>query len=92
MTKATETGVGVLALGAIYFSLYSGVIPASDKFRTEILPYIPWWGLVAFGSYSLGTLGWGVFTFNDKEEKYEELLCQIDEAKKFYKEHSIELD
>ncbi|KAK6203476.1 dolichol-phosphate mannosyltransferase subunit 3 [Scheffersomyces amazonensis] len=92
MTKATEAILTVFALSAIYFALYTGVIPTSDKIHEEILPYLPWWGLVTFGSYALGTLGWGVLTFKDKEDKYKELLVQIDEAKKFYKSKGLNLD
>jgi hypothetical protein len=35
---------------------------------------IPWWLLVSFGSYSLWSLGWGLFTFRDCSEAYEELM------------------
>ncbi|ODV66511.1 dolichol-phosphate mannosyltransferase subunit 3 [Hyphopichia burtonii NRRL Y-1933] len=92
MTKATETALAFFALSAIYFALYSGVIPTSTLIHDEILPFLPWWGLVAFGAYALGTLGWGVFTFKDKEEKYKELLDQIEEAKAFYKTKGVDLD
>lgn len=36
---------------------------------------IPWWLLVSFGAYSLGSLGWGLFTFRDCPEAYQELLA-----------------
>lgn len=74
MTKATETASVLLIVAALYLALYTGVIPVCDKVRNEILPFFPWWCLVAFGSFSLGTLGYDVLTFNDKEEKYHELL------------------
>jgi dolichyl-phosphate mannosyltransferase polypeptide 3 len=35
---------------------------------------IPWWLLVSFGSYSLWSLGWGLYTFKDCPEAYTELL------------------
>ena len=70
MTKATETGLTIFALSAIYFALITGVIPTPAKIHDEILPYLPWWGLVTFGSYALSTLGWGIVTFKDKEHKY----------------------
>ncbi len=40
------------------------------------LPFmqIPWWCLVAFGAYSLGSLGLGLVRFRDCPEAYEELL------------------
>ncbi|CAK7903276.1 hypothetical protein CAAN1_07S06700 [[Candida] anglica] len=92
MTKATETLLTFFAVSAVYFALYAGVIPTSDKIHSEILPYLPWWALVSFGAYALGTLGWGVYTFKDKEGKYKELLVQIDEAKDFYKKKGVSLD
>lgn len=92
MTKATETFVAVFAVSAVYFALYSGVIPTSTLIHDEILPYLPFWGLVTFGAYALGTLGWGVLTFKDKEGSYKELLGQIDEAKTFYKSKGLDLD
>lgn len=92
MTKATEALLTVFALSAVYFGLYAGVLPSTAKFHDEILPYLPFWLLVSFGSYALGTLGWGVYTFKDKEAKYKELLGQIDEAKSFYKSKGVELD
>lgn len=92
MTKITETLLAFFALSAVYFALYAGVIPTSEKVHDEILPFLPWWTLVTFGAYSLGTLGWGVLTFKDKEDKYKELLNQIDEAKSFYKQKGIDLD
>lgn len=92
MTKATETFVAVFAVSAVYFALYSGVIPTSTLIHDEILPYLPFWGLVTFGAYALGTLGWGVLTFKDKEGSYKELLGQIDEAKAFYKSNGLDLD
>lgn len=92
MTKATETAVAVFAVTAVYFALCTGVLPTGELVRNEILPYLPWWGLVTFGAYALGTLGWGVFTFQNKEASYKELLQQIDEAKVFYKSKGIDLD
>ncbi|KAI3402742.1 hypothetical protein KGF56_004416 [Candida oxycetoniae] len=84
MTRATDTGLKFFALSAVYFALYTRVIPSTDKFHDEILPYLPWWLLVTFGSYALSTLGWGIVTFKDKEDKYEELKAQIEEINAYY--------
>lgn len=92
MTKATETAVAFLAVSAVYFAMYTGTIPVGETIHNEILPYLPFWALVSFGSYALGTLGWGVLTFKDKHESYKELLQQIDEAKVFYKQRGLDLD
>ncbi|KAA8904217.1 hypothetical protein TRICI_005592 [Trichomonascus ciferrii] len=81
MTKATETAqfLGVATL--IYLALYVGLIPTNQVFRDEVLPVFPFWCLVAFGSFALGTLGYDVLTFNDKEDKYRELLKAKDELR-----------
>ncbi|EGW35113.1 uncharacterized protein SPAPADRAFT_131507 [Spathaspora passalidarum NRRL Y-27907] len=92
MTKATDAALTLYTLVAIYFASYVGIFPLPQKVHDEILPYLPFWGLVTFGSYALATLGWGIVTFKDKEDKYKELVGQIDEAKQFYKSKGIELD
>ncbi|KAG2110114.1 dolichol-phosphate mannosyltransferase subunit 3 [Suillus clintonianus] len=58
----------------------------------EILPVIPWWLLVSFGSYSLWSLGWGVFTFRDCPEAYHELLQEINEAKNDLRTRAVTVD
>lgn len=92
MTKATETGLTLFAISAIYYALWTKLIPIPELLHEEILPYLPWWALVSFGAYALATLGWGIVTFKDKEDKYRELVGQIEEAKGFYKSKGIELD
>lgn len=92
MTKATEAAVFFIFITSIYIGLWAGVFPVGEKIKHDILPYLPFWGLVSFGSYALATLGWGVYTFKDKEAKYKELLVQIDEAKEFYKSKGIKLE
>ncbi|KAG1750563.1 dolichol-phosphate mannosyltransferase subunit 3 [Suillus paluster] len=56
----------------------------------EILP--AWWLLVSFGSYSLWSLGWGVFTFRDCPEAYHELLQEINEAKNDLRSRAVTVD
>lgn len=89
MTKATETGIFLLALAALWALLYTAVIPLPDTVRTEVVPVLPWWLLVSFGSYALFTLGYDVVTFNDKPEKYRELMEQIAAAKTDLRAHGI---
>jgi len=36
-------------------------------------PQIPWWTLVAFGSYSLWTLGWAMLSFRECPDAFLEL-------------------
>ncbi|KAF7331785.1 Dolichol-phosphate mannosyltransferase subunit 3 [Mycena kentingensis (nom. inval.)] len=58
----------------------------------EIWPLIPWWLLVSFGSYSLWSLGWGLFTFRDCPEAYEELMKEISLAKDDLRSKGLSLD
>ncbi|ESW98338.1 hypothetical protein KL918_003916 [Ogataea parapolymorpha] len=92
MTKASETVLAIFTLSAIYFSLLVGVIPLPKIVQQEVLPVVPWWALVSFGCYALGTLGYGVFTFKDKEDKYHELLGEIAEAKEFLKKNGVDIE
>ncbi|KAF9262537.1 dolichol-phosphate mannosyltransferase subunit 3 [Marasmius fiardii PR-910] len=62
------------------------------KIVDEILPVLPWWLLVSFGSYSLFSLGWGVFTFRDCPEAYHELLNEISEAKNDLQAKGVSVD
>ncbi|GMG20929.1 unnamed protein product [Ambrosiozyma monospora] len=92
MTKAAETVLTLFTLSAIYFALLFGIIPTSELIQNEILPVVPWWALVSFGAYALGSLGLGVFTFKDKEDKYKELLLEIDEAKAYLSKNGVDVE
>lgn len=92
MTKAYETAVYALVISAIYFALWVGVFPTPAIFHDEILPVIPWWALVSFGCYALYSLGYGVYTLQDKKEKYVELTEQIKEAKVFLKANGVDVN
>ncbi|CAF9933601.1 MAG: hypothetical protein HETSPECPRED_008711 [Heterodermia speciosa] len=53
---------------------------------------LPFWALVSFGSYLLFKLGWGVFAFNDVPAAYQELMGEIDMARKELKKNGIDVD
>jgi len=68
-------------------------VPLVDgKVVEALLPVIPWWLLVSFGSYSLWSLGWGLFTFRDCPEAYTELLGEISEAKNDLRAKGVMVD
>jgi dolichol-phosphate mannosyltransferase subunit 3 len=52
------------------------------KIQVEIIPVLPFWAVVCLGAYLLGRLGLGVLKFNDTKEAYDELMGQIDAAKR----------
>lgn len=74
MTKATQTITAAVVAVVLYLTFYLGIIPTSSTIQNEILPVVPFWSLVAFGAYALATLGWGVYSFKDKEAEYKVLL------------------
>ncbi|TFK42208.1 dolichol-phosphate mannosyltransferase subunit 3 [Crucibulum laeve] len=63
-----------------------------DKVAQEVLPVLPWWLLVSFGSYCLWSLGWGVFTFRDCPDAYTELLGEVSEAKNDLRAKGVTVD
>lgn len=95
MTKATQTLTYTLSFLAIWAVLLmnvvslpesiSQIIPAVSLARygavAVLIMQLPLWIIVSFGAYLLGTLGWNIFTFKDKEEAYQSLLKEIETAK-----------
>ncbi|GKT51123.1 dolichol-phosphate mannosyltransferase subunit 3 [Colletotrichum spaethianum] len=77
MTRAQQTISLALLL---YLALYLQLIPIPAKIQTEIVPVLPFWVLISFGSYLLARLGYNVMTFNDVPEAHKELMAEIDEA------------
>lgn len=55
-------------------------------------PQIPWWLLVAFGAFSLTSLGLGLLRFHDTPEAYESLLAEIAQAKNELRDQGVEVD
>lgn len=52
---------------------------------------LPFWALVSFGAYLLFKLGYGVLTFNNVPDAYEELMGQIKQAKADMKRKGVEV-
>lgn len=82
MTRAQQTISIALLLSSFYLAAFLEIVPLPQKLQTEIVPVIPFWALVSFGSYLLFKLGWGVFTFNDVPDAHRELVGQIAQARK----------
>ncbi|KAG1873918.1 dolichol-phosphate mannosyltransferase subunit 3 [Suillus subluteus] len=95
MTRFHRVSIYSSILISIYLLVLFEVLPIpliDASVTQEILPVIPWWLLVSFGSYSLWSLGWGVFTFRDCPEAYHELLQEIDEAKNDLRSRAVTVD
>jgi len=95
MTRASRLITITAICTLIYGLLYLQIIPVpflSERIANEILPVIPWWLLVSFGSYSLGSLGMGLLTFRDCPDAHQELLMEISEAKNDLRLKGVEVD
>ncbi|KAI4176383.1 MAG: hypothetical protein LQ343_001122 [Gyalolechia ehrenbergii] len=64
----------------------------SLKVQEDIIPVIPFWALVSLGSYLLFKLGWGVVTFNDVPQAHQELMAEIEVARKDLKSKGLEVE
>jgi dolichyl-phosphate mannosyltransferase polypeptide 3 len=53
---------------------------------------LPIWAIVSFGAYLLGKLGWGVLTFNDVPEAHDELMKEIETARRELKAKGVSVD
>ncbi|KAJ4377791.1 hypothetical protein N0V83_000621 [Neocucurbitaria cava] len=67
------------------------VVSFPEKIQNEVVPVIPFWALISFGSYLLFKLGWGVFTFNDVPEAHKELMGQISQARVELKAQGVDV-
>ncbi|KAG1767849.1 dolichol-phosphate mannosyltransferase subunit 3 [Suillus placidus] len=95
MARLHRAAIYSSILISIYLLVLFDVLPIpliDASVAQEILPVIPWWLLVSFGSYSLWSLGWGVFTFRDCPEAYHELLQEINEAKNDLRSRAVTVD
>ncbi|KAL1748347.1 dolichol-phosphate mannosyltransferase subunit 3 [Schizophyllum fasciatum] len=95
MTRAQRAAF-IFALGAAgYILAIAQILPVPlipGDIAEQILPLIPWWLLVSFGSYSLWSLGWGLWTFRDCPEAYEELMLEITQAKTELRAKGVSVD
>ncbi|KAH0826122.1 dolichol-phosphate mannosyltransferase subunit 3-domain-containing protein [Lanmaoa asiatica] len=77
MTRAHRVAIYTSAFLLIYLLAFFAILPIpflEPDTIAQLLPVIPWWLLVSFGAYSLASLGWGLFTFQDCPDAYHELL------------------
>jgi len=84
MSRAASFIAYSAAFAIIYILLWLDVIPVpflDASVKDQLVPVLPWWVVVAFGAYSLSSLGYGLYTFNDVPAAYEELISEISQAK-----------
>ncbi|OHF00889.1 dolichol-phosphate mannosyltransferase subunit 3 [Colletotrichum orchidophilum] len=80
MTRAQQTISLALLVSSLYLALFLQLIPIPAKIQNDVVPVLPFWALISFGSYLLARLGYNVMTFNDVPEAHKELMAEIDEA------------
>ncbi|KAL1892544.1 hypothetical protein Cpir12675_004516 [Ceratocystis pirilliformis] len=92
VTRAQQVAIfGMTALLG-YLALLLEFVPLPPVVKTEIVPVLPFWALVSFGAMLLFRLGLGVFTFNDVPDAYDELMGEIDLAKKDLHKMGVDVD
>jgi len=95
MARAQRFAIYASIFTAIYLLVFLQLVPVplvEEETVAQLIPVIPWWLLVTFGSYSLWSLGWGLFTFRDCDEAYEELMGEISLAKTDLRAKGVTVD
>ncbi|KIK31306.1 hypothetical protein PISMIDRAFT_670345, partial [Pisolithus microcarpus 441] len=95
MARVHRIATAASALVVLYLLTLFSLVPVpfvDPSVSEQILPVVPWWILVSFGSYSLWSLGWGLFTFRDCPEAYCELLKEINDAKNDLRTRGVSVD
>jgi len=83
-----------LLSGLLFFSIWLGfllkLIPIKFNEKIEsIIPLVPLWILVTFGSYSLANIAIKLMTFNDATSAYHSLQKEIKEARADLKSKNV---
>ncbi|KAK0218087.1 dolichol-phosphate mannosyltransferase subunit 3 [Armillaria fumosa] len=95
MARAHRVAIISLISIALYLFVFLQIFSVpfvDDAVVQEIIPVLPWWLLVSFGSYSLWSLGWGLWTFRDCPEAYAELMTEISQAKNELRVKGVTVD
>lgn len=95
MARAHRVALIATPTTALYLLLFFNLVPVpllDAKIAEQILPVIPWWLLVTFGSYCLGSIGMGLFNLRECPEAYNELLVEITEAKNDLRTKGVTVD
>jgi len=95
MTRATRLALWSAVSSIAYFLALFAYIPVpffSEEHTEQVLPVLPWWLLVSFGSYTLWSLGHGLYTFRECTDAYTELLSEISQAKSELRLKGVSVD
>ncbi|WVQ94222.1 hypothetical protein IAU59_001300 [Kwoniella sp. CBS 9459] len=95
MTKGTRFLTLAIPAVLLYVLALFQILPVplfSEEIAGLILPVLPFWLVVTFGSYSLSSLGMGLVKFHDCPEAYESLLSEISQARDELRNHGVAVD
>ncbi|CAG9989582.1 unnamed protein product [Clonostachys rhizophaga] len=92
MTRAQQTISLALLASSLYLVLFLELIPLPALVQEQVIPVLPFWALISFGSLLLFRLGLGVMTFNDVPEAHKELMAEIDLAKADLRSLGVDVD
>ncbi|KAK0388090.1 hypothetical protein NLU13_4334 [Sarocladium strictum] len=92
MTRAQQTISFGLLVSSLYLALFLELIPLPPLVQEQIVPVLPFWALVSFGALLLFRLGFGILTFNDVPKAHQELMAEIDMAKKDLRTLGVSVD
>ncbi|PVV00290.1 hypothetical protein BB560_005334 [Smittium megazygosporum] len=66
-------------------------IPLPTFLTSNILPILPFYLLISFGSYALCNIGYNLMTFRECPDEYYKLMSEISESKQFLLANGIKL-
>ncbi|KAK9484314.1 dolichol-phosphate mannosyltransferase subunit 3, partial [Lipomyces starkeyi] len=89
MTRLQKTVYVVVTVIAAYIILNLGIILLSTTAQTRILPVLPWLALV---SLALASVGWAVYTTNDRPEAYKGPVKDVPTLKREFSQRGVEVD
>ncbi|EED18350.1 conserved hypothetical protein [Talaromyces stipitatus ATCC 10500] len=92
MTRAQQTVSILLLLSSLYLALYLGLIPINETVQTEIVPVLPFYGLIVLACFLGARLGYMILTFNDVPQEYESLQKEIEQAKIELRKANVDVD
>ncbi|KAI0323049.1 dolichol-phosphate mannosyltransferase subunit 3 [Amylostereum chailletii] len=95
MTRGTRVALWLSVFIVLYVLAFFSYIPVpfvAPEQADQIIPVLPWWLLVSFGSYALWSMGHGLYSFRECTDAYTELLTEISQAKAELRDKGVAVD